>query len=163
MKHIINLLAWVIIVLPCIVLIVSIGIIVFLWTFSWKRTVKIMDKLDNKFYHPVFTELINRTYELRLIPILILGLFFTSCGNSTYNVQLKDGSIVEVHNEINSYDYQKGDTVGIYYSNVWEKWYITDRMRDTTTYYGGYKVQKRGTDSVYIPISYHKERIGIIK
>lgn len=121
-------------------------------------------------------DLIKRFWRMKIlskftaiIPIgHILGILFiislTSCGDDKYNIQLKDGSIVEATNNINTYKYKVGDTVCISYSNAWGKWYFEDFMKDTTMYYGGhYRYSKTKKDSVYVPLMSTKTRIGVIK
>lgn len=94
--------------------------------------------------------LIKRFWNMKIAPKFrvsishILGVLFivslTSCRNNQYNVQLKNGSIVTATNNLNTYQYEKGDTVCLKYFVSTENWYFSKEMIDTSYTYIKYYI-----------------------
>lgn len=100
---------------------------------------------------------------MKKLLVILSILFLVSCADK-YNVQLSNNSIVEAVNDINTYKYTVGDTVCIYYSNAFQKWYFCDDMKDTVYINGGYyKYNAAKSDSQYIPLVILQYKIGVIK
>lgn len=101
---------------------------------------------------------------MKNILFIAVVAILVSCSSDRYNVQLKNGSIVEAVNNLNTFEYKKGDTVCIYFSNYSEQWEFDEKMQDTMWVGQSYKIwDARKNDSVFLPSNIYEYRIGTIK